>query len=602
NSTMAGDIQFRDGKCYFICSNPKIHNWFQVSNPDPEQDGKKVILKVTNWGSKLLSINPVGKVEEILGESGNPEVEVLAVIRQYDLPLEFSEEVSAEVQSLSDQLFASDVLIRKDLRSLYTFTIDPASAKDFDDAISIIPYEKGWKLYVHIADVAHYVKPGSKLFDEAVNRGNSYYFPKRVIPMLPERISNKLCSLRPEEDKLTLTVYSEIDSRGKIIKQSIFESIINSNMRLSYEEVDDFFAGTSSSLPESLQVALTQALELSKLLTRKRMDAGYIFFDLPEIEYQYDDEGFIHHFTLAEETESHKLIENFMLVANEFVARKLSQLSPTSLYRIHEDPDWQKIEKLAEILSNYGLVLSQQNNLNKALQALLYSMPSKDYHIVFDRMILRSLKKAKYSVEHLRHFGLAIEDYTHFTSPIRRLCDLVIHHLCKSYLIKSSKLNFGFEQLKHYAAIASEKEIVADNSERDVERVYNLTYMKKQIGQSYTGIIISMKSSGLVIRLYEIPITGVHKLVSGRDGRWIFLDKEMRIVNKKTGFYYQLMDKVKVQVMQVSDDIYFELDQDHIDSHRNISDIKINAKNVSYKQTKKSGSKTNFRHKGKRTR
>jgi len=577
NEALAGDVQYRDGKCYFVCSNPKIHNWFDVMDPDPELDGMKVILSVTNWGNRQLSKQPVGRITEVLGKSGNPEVEVLAVIRQYQLPLEFPEAVVKELEQFaafqdgdpSKVLEDSELKRRKDLRNLFTFTIDPASAKDFDDAISIINTSQGWQLYVHIADVAHYVKIGSHLFDEAVKRGNSYYFPKRVIPMLPELISNRLCSLRPEEDKLCMTVFTEFDRKGKITKQSMFESIIRSDFRLAYHEVDELFEGRECNFPEELRNALHQSRMLSKLMTARRMEAGYIFFDLPEIEYEYDEEGFIHQFNLAEETDSHKLIENFMLIANEFVAKKLISIAPNSLYRIHEDPDVRKLDKLATLVENYGLFLRRDLDLNKSLQELLYSMPSKDYHIVFDRMILRSLKKAKYSSEHIRHFGLAIEDYTHFTSPIRRLCDLVVHHLCKVHIIKSSGIKLSQEQIKHYAEVASEKEIVADESERDVQRVYNLTYMKNKIGQTYHGIVISISSSSLIIRLEEIPITGVYKLVSDRNGRWRFQDQEMRVLNDKTSYYYQLMDKVKVQIMQVSDDIYLELSQDK-DAHQHI--------------------------------
>ncbi|PKN77756.1 MAG: ribonuclease R [Candidatus Cloacimonetes bacterium HGW-Cloacimonetes-1] len=577
NDNLAGDIKSSDGRYYFICSNPKIHNWFDVISPSPEYDGKKVILTVSNWGNRPTAKNPTGKVTEILGESGNPEVEVLAVIRQNQLPLQFPEEVIEFALNLSEQITDADLKGREDYRKLFTFTIDPASAKDYDDAISIVKNDNGWDLYVHIADVAHYVKPESPLFIEAVNRGNSYYFPKKVIPMLPEKISNKLCSLRPNEDKLTMTVHSVLDKNGKVIRQRLFESVIHSDFRLAYEEVDDLFDGKQTDLSQELIAALNESRMLSKQLTKIRKDAGYIFFDLPEIEYVYDDEGFIKRFNLSEETESHKLIENFMLLANEFVATKLLSLSPVSIYRIHEDPDYKKIERLGNTLNSYGLQMPIRENLNKSIQAVLLAMPTPEYHTVFDRIVLRSMMKAKYTTEHVRHFGLSIENYTHFTSPIRRLCDLVIHHLCKTYVCKTNTVKFSTEQVKHYAEVSSEKEIIANDAERDVGRVYNNTYMKDKIGETYSGLVIGVNSNGLIVRLNDIPINGVLKISGLKGGAWSFLDTELRLVNKRSGDYYQLMDKVIVQVMDVSDDIYFELTQD-ADSHIHTYDYQASNK------------------------
>lgn len=558
NENLAGDVKRVDSNYYFICSNPKIHNWFNIIAPKPDYDGKKVVLSVSNWGNRALGKAPVGKVLEVLGDTGNPEVEVLGIIRQYNLPLEFPEAVIIEATAVQEVIPKAEIKKRRDLRQLFTFTIDPASAKDFDDAISLVKTPKGYELYVHIADVAHYVQPGSALFLEAVNRGNSYYFPKRVIPMLPEKLSNKVCSLRPDEDKLTMTVFTAFDARGKVIKQEIFESVIRSNFRLAYEEVDDLFDGKKTDMAAELQDVLHLSRQLSTLLSKVRKEAGYIFFDLPDIEYIYNQEGYIKTFSLAEETESHKLIENFMLIANEYIAMRLTTLAPATLYRIHEDPDMQKIERLATTLSYYGLRFTLLENLNKSYQALLESMPNADFHTVFDRMVLRSMKKAKYSIEPIRHFGLSIESYTHFTSPIRRLCDLIIHHLCKMYIIGNSNIGLTKEQCQHYADVASDKELIADESEREIERVYNRAYMKNKIGEKYSALVIGVKSSGLILRLNELPITGVMNIDTKKGSRWDFQDQELRLVNRSTGTYYQLMDKVKVQVMDVSDDIYFE--------------------------------------------
>lgn len=559
NEILAGDINFSGKRKIFISGNQKIHNWFEVQDAGEAKEGEKVVLQVTNWGNPLLSKMPAGNVIEVLGPSGDPQVELLAVIRQYQLPLEFPDEVLEEVQQVKTEISRTELSGRLDLRDRYTFTIDPASAKDFDDAISVESTTKGWRLSVHIADVSHYVKPGSAIFKEAVKRGNSFYFPKKVIPMLPELLSNKVCSLRPDEEKLTLSVITDFNREGKILNQRMAESIVKSNYRLSYEQVDALFDGEEIDLPEELVRALNEARKLSAVLSQKRMEQGYIFFDLPELEYEYDDEGFIHRFTLAQETESHKLIENFMLVANEYAAKQLSRLSPTSLYRIHENPDMEKIERLIELLSHYGISYYDRGSLNASMQYLLNSLPSPQYHKVFDHIILRSMKKAQYSIRHIRHFGLGMENYTHFTSPIRRLCDLVIHQLCKTYLIRSEQVKFTKEQMKHFASTASEQELLADQAERDIERVYSTAYMKKFIGERFSGTVISAKSAGLVVRLDQIPVNGLIRAEQLPRGRWIYKDKEMRFINPSNLNYFQLLDKVLVQIMEVSDDIYLEL-------------------------------------------
>jgi ribonuclease R len=553
---LAGDVIKVGKRWTFVCSNPKIHNWFEVSEVGEAKEGEKVILTVTNWGSPLQGKLPVGKVTEVLGKSGDPQVELLAVIRQYGLPLEFPEDVMQAANALKAELTQDDYLSRRDLRGIFTFTIDPVSAKDFDDAISLEKRENGWKLYVHIADVASYLPVEGIIFQEAAKRGNSFYFPKKVIPMIPERLSNLICSLRPGEEKLCLTVETEFNFKGKILSQHICESVIKSDFRLAYEEVDDLFEGQNKDFDSKLAEVLMEARQLSRLLTEKRNAAGYIYFDLPEIEYQYDENGFVKRLNLAEETESHKLIENFMLVANEYVAQRLSQLSPTTIYRIHEDPDFNKLQKLIDLLSHYGVPWVMHENLNKSLQYLLASFPKPEYHEVFDRITLRSMKKARYSTEHISHFGLALKDYTHFTSPIRRLCDLVIHHLCKIYLIKSSHQKLFQSQIKLYAEVASEQELQADQAERDIDRVYSRAYMREKIGEVFSGMVISTSGSGVIVRLKEIPVTGVIKTVNLGEGQWYHFDREMRYVNKRNGYFYQLMDTLKVEISSIEDDIY----------------------------------------------
>lgn len=592
SSLLAGDVQQSSGRFYFICSNPKIHQWFDVSDIGEASSGMKVMLEVTNWGNRNLSKPPVGKVKEVLGISGNPEAELLAVIRQNGLPLEFPDYLTPEIEALPVELDTKEILNRKDYRHLTTFTIDPSSAKDYDDAITLESTDSGWRLYVHIADVAHYIKAGSKLFEECLNRGNSYYFPRKVIPMLPEKLSNRICSLRQNEDKLTMSVVTDFDFKGNIKKQSLNESVINSNARLSYEQVDDLFDNKPTEIIQDIVKALQNARELSRLLTAKRIKAGYLFFDLPDTEYVYNEEGFVHQMNQNVETESHKLIENFMLVANQFVAEKLTALSPIVMYRVHEFPDMEKLERLSILLSAYGLDINLRVSMNHSLQNLLSSFPDDTYHRVFDRLVLRSLKKAKYTIEHLPHFGLAIETYTHFTSPIRRLCDLVVHHLCKKHIIHSSENDFTRKQMMNYSSIASEKELIADSSEREIERVMNSIYMKEHVGEVFDGIIIGMNSSSIFIQLNIIPISGVLKITQLPKGKWIYQDTYQRYVNDRSSTYFQLMDDVQVQVIQVSDDVYFDLVNESTSHKHHVSGLTpmttFQKKKPSYRQKQRS--------------
>lgn len=578
NENIPGDIAKVKNKWIFLPSNPKIHNWFNINELGTAKPGDKVMLTVTNWGDHNSGNLPCGNISEILGPSGDPQVELLAVIRQYQLPLEFPPEVLSEVQQMPLDIGKEEIKRRHDLRKLYTFTIDPASAKDFDDAISIeYTSNGGWRLWVHIADVAHYVGLNSLTFNEASERGNSFYFPKRVIPMIPERLSNQICSLRPDEDKLVMTVETEFDRNAKVRKQKIYEAVIRSDARLAYEEVDDYFGGKTSKLSPMLKNALDCGRNLSALLSKLRIENGYVYFDLPEIEYEYDNDGFVHRLGIAEETESHKLIENFMLVANEYTAKELAKKASTSIYRIHEDPDYDKIERLAYILDFYGIHFVEQENLNKTVQFLLSSLPNKDYHRVFDRIFLRSMKKAKYSTQHIRHFGLSLENYTHFTSPIRRLCDLVVHHLCKIHLLNIANTIVRKDQIVRWAAHASEQELQADSAERDIEKVYSATFMRDKVGESFTGLLISTNSSGAFIRLNELPVTAKLQKDQFGKGKWEYRDSEMRFVNTSSHESFELLDSVKVRIMEVSDDIYLELTGEK-DSHIHYHGIKRNEK------------------------
>ncbi|MCD4796419.1 MAG: ribonuclease R [Candidatus Cloacimonetes bacterium] len=556
HDSFVGTVQEYKGKYYLQPDNSKIHTDLLIDELSNAKPGEKVVLKILNWGNREYQRLPVGNIIEVLGKAGDPEVEILSIIKQYELPLTFPDYVLSELKHLPDEIPDDEIARRKDLRNITTFTIDPASAKDFDDAISLESSEQGCDLYVHIADVAHYVQPKSKLFSEAVNRGNSYYFPKKVIPMLPEKISNKICSLRPFEDKLTVTVHTKFDHEFKIRSQEVYESVIRSNARFSYEEIDNFFDGEDINIEKELANVLKKMRKLSSALLQQRLEKGYLLLNIPETEFIFDEDGHISDLQRSRQTESHKMIENFMLIANEFVAKQL--FKQKTIYRIHEEPDEKKIYELKEVAAKYQIEFKIENNLNNTLQVLLESMPDEDHHRVFDRMILRNMKRAKYSVDNYGHFGLAMQDYTHFTSPIRRLCDLTVHHQIKAK-INSSSILFSPQKLFDLAGIATEKEMLADEAEHEVNLKNKIIFMKKKLGEEYSGIIVGVRPSKMIIELDRYPITGIVSISTLKDDYYEFYEQNLCFIGRKTGKIYKLTDKVKILVSKIDDDIYFQL-------------------------------------------
>jgi len=555
NEKVIGTFQEYNGKNYIIPDNSRIHTNFTINDISTAKPGEKVVIKVTNWGSREFYKIPAGNIVEVLGKAGNPDVEVISVIKQYDLPLEFPQYVLDELNEISDEITDSIINKRTDHRNLLTFTIDPASAKDFDDAISLEVGEKGFTLYVHIADVAQYVQPRSKLFEEAAKRGNSYYFPKKVIPMLPEKISNKICSLRPFEDKLTLTVQTKYDLNYKVISQKVYESVICSNARFNYEEIDDYFDGKKELEPE-ISETLKKMYKLSKFLTQNRVKCGYLKLNIPETIFIFDDEGHVIDLDRSKETDSHKMIENFMLVANEYIAKELSY--GKTIFRIHEKPDEERLIKLKEEVASYNIKMENNQNKNVMLQNLLDLLPDANYHRVFDRKILRSMKKAKYSIENLGHFGLAMQHYTHFTSPIRRISDLIIHHQIKNKL-RSKQTPFSASHLFELAKTATEREMIADESEREVDLKNKTIFMKKKIGEEYSAIIIVVRNNSFIVELDKYPVTGVVSLASLADDHYDFFPQHSRYIGKRTGKIYKLTDKLKVLLSSVDDDLNFKV-------------------------------------------
>lgn len=558
NQKMIGNAT-KYGKSYiFICDNHKIHTSIIVDSPQQNIDNMKVEIEITNWGNKQKGKLPTGRVLSILGDAHDPEIEVLGVIKQFNLPLDFPSKVIEEANELSEFIPLAEKERREDFRDIVTLTIDPISAKDYDDAISLVKEDFGYTLYVHIADVGHYVKPSSNLFKEASKRGNSFYFPKRVIPMLPEQISNKICSLRPNEEKLTLSVVSKLNQDYKVIEQYAVESIINSDARLNYEEVDEFFASGKLDQNDEIKEMLNECLRISNKFSAKLKSNGYINFRLPDVNYIYDDEGHLDSIVESEETASHKLIENFMLLANEYVATFLKERTKTTIYRVHELPDKEKIERVSNLLAYYGHRIKFNGNLNHSIQEVLKSFEGKVEEKVFNKMILRAMKKAQYTTKHNLHFGLSIENYTHFTSPIRRLSDLVIHLQLKN-ILGNDGWRFNSNTLTKLADIATEQEVLSDEAYREILNKMVQYFMKERIGNQYEAIVSGMNSSNIFVTLEKYPITGIVKLSNIPGDYYVVDDEKMIARGKKKKREFKLAQVVTIRVAAVTDDIYFDL-------------------------------------------
>ena len=537
--------------------------------------------------SPLLSY-PVCGVTEVLGASTEPGVDVLSVIRAFSLPEDFPEEVKIEAESISQEVPESILSskARRDLRALTTITIDGEDAKDLDDAISLeyFPEKKLYRLYVHIADVTEYVKEGSSLDLEALERGTSVYLTDRVIPMLPRELSNGICSLHEGVDRLTLSCIMDYNEKGEQLSHEICPGIICSDKRMSYTGVTAVLekeSGTASLGAEnSASVAsldmgkrneetaedyssylpfkdlLLHMRELSRLLRHKRVERGGLDFDFPESKIIFNEKGQIAEIRSVIREESHKIIEDFMLAANETVAEEYYWRDIPFLYRVHEQPDFDKWQELSRILSNFSILLRAKDPDSirpKALQGILETIKGKEEEMMLSNLILRSLKQAKYSVECGEHFGLASKYYTHFTSPIRRYPDLQIHRIIKENLFSQE----NEKRFAHYSRIlpdvamqSSLRERRADEAERDCMKLKKCQYMKNFLGESFPGTISGLTEYGIYVTL-ENGIEGMIPLRMLNDDYFVFIEKELITRGERSGKTFRIGDSMSVLVYAV---------------------------------------------------
>jgi ribonuclease R len=521
------------------------------------KDGEKVIVRITDYppGAK----NPVGEIVRVLGKPGDNETEINAIMADYGLPMVFPAEVEAEAEAISFDLPKSEIARRWDFRGVTTFTIDPADAKDFDDALSIEKLNNGnWRIGVHIADVSHYVQPGTLLEKEAYSRATSVYLVDRCVPMLPEKLSNGVCSLRPNEDKFTMSAVFEITDEAEVVNDWFGRTVIHSDRRFSYEEAQDVIETGKGDLVTEIKTFD----RLAKIMRAARMKKGALAFDKIEVKFHLDEKGKPTGVYFKESKDSNKLIEEFMLLANRRVAeyvgkRKLDKKGGPVLpfvYRIHDLPDPEKLTSFSEFIGKLGykkIDASSPTGIAKSLNVLLKDVKGKAEENIVEQLAIRSMAKAVYSIHNIGHYGLAFGHYSHFTSPIRRYPDVMVHRLLMQYMEddkagKKSKMNE--DELEMQCKHSSEMEKLASQAERDSIKYKQVEYMSQSVGRAFDGVITGVTEWGIYVEIEENKCEGMLRLKDLDDDYYVFDEGNYCVIGQRKKRKLQLGDKLRIQV------------------------------------------------------
>ncbi len=553
--TIVGTLQHSRNFYYVVPDDPRLVHDVYVQVPPREKlpkaptRGDKVVVRLEAWESR--HVNPEGEIIEVLGAATAPGIDMLSIVRKYDLPTAFPKSVIDEANRIPQSVEQRMVDGRDDLRDKFIVTVDPDDARDFDDAIDVEKIDnEGWRLGVHIADVSAYVTPDSALDREARRRGNSVYLPDRVIPMLPERLSNGVCSLNPNVDRLTHSVFVEFDKSGRARNARFAKSVIRSGRRLTYKEA---YAILQTKPNGELSRRLHTAWELASLLRRKRFEHGSLDLDFPEVKVYVDPAGKPIKLERVENDESHQLIEEFMLAANEAVARELRQRSIPTIYRVHEDPDPEKLAEYREFVLSFNHKVGDLSH-RKEVQRFLASIRGKPEEQALKIGLLKSLKRARYAAQSLGHYGLAKANYLHFTSPIRRYADLVVHRtLAERNSPRRPKIDVG--QIESLANHISDTERNAAEAEIESVRLKKLQFFQEQLEQRnpqvFRAAIMDVRNYGLVVELPDALVTGVVHVSTLGDDFYIFDAAQRRLIGRRTRRRFSVGDEIRVFVARV---------------------------------------------------
>src|SRR5438270_4714473 len=555
HDTIVGTLQRSRNFYYVVPDDPRFVHDIYV-HPEPDQQpgnaanvGDKVVVRLDAWESR--HINPEGEIIEVLGPASMPGIDMLSIIRKYHLPVEFPKDVLGQAERITDEVDERQLEGREDLREQFIVTIDPDDARDFDDAIQVEKTTSGWRLGVHIADVAAYVEPGSALDREARRRGNSVYLPDRVIPMLPERLSNGVCSLNPGVDRLTHSVFVQFDKHGEVKSTRFARSVIRSAHRLTYKQA---YALLTASPVDRLGERLHVAWELAALLRRKRFQHGSLDLDFPEVKVWLDKQGRPVRLERIENDESHQLIEEFMLAANEAVARELKKRASPTVYRVHENPDPEKLAEYREFVLSFNYRVGDLTHRGE-LQRLLELIGGKPEEQALKIALLKSLKRARYSAQPLGHYGLAKTNYLHFTSPIRRYADLVVHRSLGRDAAARRAYHMDMGEIASIAEHISTTERNAADAEIDAAQMKKLEFFQRQLDernpQIFRAAVVDVRNYGLMVELPDALITGLVHVSSLTDDFYLFEPARRQLIGRRSRKRFSVGDQLSVFVARV---------------------------------------------------
>ncbi len=558
-----GIIQKTKNFAFVIIEDKKIKTDFFIpsDNIGEANDGDKVLVELLDW--KKQDLSPIGKIVKVFGEPGDHQTELDSIIAKNEIAIDFSQEVKDYTELISEKIENKEIKQRRDFREITTFTIDPIDAKDFDDALSFEKIgENNFEIGIHIADVSHYVKPSTILDKEAYNRATSIYLVDRVIPMLPEKLSNKVCSLRPNEEKLTFSAVFNFNKKGEINNSWFGRTIIKSNKRFSYQEAQEIIetkkniisknkslTGKEYKVDKSIVEAIITLDDIAKKIRDKREKNGSINFNRTEVGFILDNEKNPNEIYFKKSADSNKLIEEFMLIANKKVAEVFNEIkNQKHIYRVHDLPDNEKLKSLKYIVKGFGynLDLTSSKGISRSLNKLLSQIKGKEEQNLIESLALRSMSKAEYSTTNIGHYGLAFTNYTHFTSPIRRYPDVLVHRL----LDQIQKKDFGKldKNLHKKALYCSEREMVAAKAERDSIKFMQIKFMKNKIGETFSGIISGVSDWGIYVEIEENKCEGMVYIKDIEDDKYYYSEQQQAIIGRKTNKKYTLGDKINIVV------------------------------------------------------